>query len=458
MLVFRKQFADIPPVKEPDLHVSKRKLLLADDSITIQKVVNLTFADEGIDVVTVGDGDSAMQRIMDDLPDIVLADVNMPGLTGYQICEILRENEATRHIPVILLVGSFEPFDETEASRVGATSYLTKPFQSIRQLVAQVNELIKTPEPEEPSEELVDAKGPEQGQNAIAETSQRSEISQFETFREDRLFVMGTETIYQKPINTAETATQPHETTSGESDDIDSLYRQSVATHVEADDELIPSFPDVGIDDEMIETSFSASEAETDRLVIREPSESTPYESHFEETQEIGGLENEGFADEGNDEAQSAPVFSEPVAERAGFDHIPLVNDQTERLDPAVAEAIVNETARRMEEGQPESYQPEDLAATLPNLNISPMPFSEPRIGEETVRMESRFDTKGSGTVEFEEIDLLELPPPGSKPMVEITSPGNALEQGSNKQVVSLSPELIEMIAQRVIEKMSEKY
>jgi len=72
--------------------------------------------------------------------------------------------------------------------------------------------------------------------------------------------------------------------------------------------------------------------------------------------------------------------------------------------------------------------------------------------------MESRFDTKGSGTVEFEEIDLLELPPPGSKPMVEITSPGNALEQGSNKQVVSLSPELIEMIAQRVIEKMSEKY
>lgn len=457
MLVFRKQFADIPPVKEPDLHVSKRKLLLADDSITIQKVVNLTFADEGIDVVTVGDGDSAMQRIMDDLPDIVLADVNMPGLTGYQICEILRENEATRHIPVILLVGSFEPFDETEASRVGATSYLTKPFQSIRQLVAQVNELIKTPEPEEPSAELVDAKEPEQGQNAVAETSQRSENSQLETFRDDRLFVMGTETIYQKPINTAEAAIQPQEAVLGESDDIDSLYRQSVATNVETDDELIPNFPDVGIDDEMIETSFSASEAETDRLVIQEPSESTPYEGRFEETQDLGGLSNEGFSDERIDEAQSAPVFTEPEAELSGNDHIPTVTDETERLDPAVAEAIVHETARRMDEGQPESHQPEDLAATLPNLNISPMPFSEPRIGEETVRMESRFETKGSGTVEFEGIDLLELPPPGSEPM-EITSPGNALEQGSNKQVVSLSPELIEMIAQRVIEKMSEKY
>ena len=70
--------------------MSKRTLLLADDSVTIQKVVNLTFADEGIDVVTVGDGDSAMQKIYEISPDVVLADVHMPGLNGYQICEIVR--------------------------------------------------------------------------------------------------------------------------------------------------------------------------------------------------------------------------------------------------------------------------------------------------------------------------------------------------------------------------------
>ena len=83
--------------------MSKRKLLLADDSITIQKVVNLTFADEGIDVVTVGDGDAALAHLASEIPDILLADVNMPGPTGYEICEQLRANEATRGVPVILL-------------------------------------------------------------------------------------------------------------------------------------------------------------------------------------------------------------------------------------------------------------------------------------------------------------------------------------------------------------------
>lgn len=123
--------------------MSKRKLLLADDSITIQKVVNLTFADEGIEVVAVGDGDSAMQKINESLPDLILADVNMPGLSGYEICEQIKQNAETKAIPVILLVGSFEPFDEAKAERIGADDYLTKPFQSIRQLVNKVTDLLE---------------------------------------------------------------------------------------------------------------------------------------------------------------------------------------------------------------------------------------------------------------------------------------------------------------------------
>lgn len=122
--------------------VSKHKLLLADDSITIQKVVNLTFADEGIEVISVGDGNSAMEKFDELTPDLVMADINMPGLSGYEICERIKGNDATRRIPVILLVGSFEPFDEQEAQRVGADDYLTKPFQSIRQLVSKVSDLL----------------------------------------------------------------------------------------------------------------------------------------------------------------------------------------------------------------------------------------------------------------------------------------------------------------------------
>lgn len=124
--------------------MSKHKLLLADDSITIQKVVNLTFADEGIEVISVGDGNSAMAKFEEFTPDLVMADINMPGLSGYEICERIRQNEATRRIPVILLVGSFEPFDEAEAQRVGANDYLTKPFQSIRQLVTKVSDLLNS--------------------------------------------------------------------------------------------------------------------------------------------------------------------------------------------------------------------------------------------------------------------------------------------------------------------------
>ena len=124
------------------LPVSKRKLLLADDSITIQKVVNLTFADEGIEVITAGDGDAAMQKFVESRPDLVMVDVNMPGMDGYRICELIKQDKETKQIPVILLVGSFEPFNEEEARRVGADDYLTKPFQSIRQLVNKVSGLL----------------------------------------------------------------------------------------------------------------------------------------------------------------------------------------------------------------------------------------------------------------------------------------------------------------------------
>ncbi len=119
-----------------------RKLLLADDSITIQKVVDLTFADEGVKVVCVGNGREAIERLEEVTPDVVLADVFMPEMNGYQVCEYMKQHDKFKHIPVILLVGSFEPFDEAEARRVGADDTLTKPFQSIRRLIEKVGGLV----------------------------------------------------------------------------------------------------------------------------------------------------------------------------------------------------------------------------------------------------------------------------------------------------------------------------
>jgi CheY-like chemotaxis protein len=119
-----------------------RKLLLADDSLTIQKVVSLTFGDEAMEVTTVGGGAAALEHLGGSLPDIVLADVFMPEPNGYALCERIKRDERTRHIPVVLLVGTFEPFNEAEARRVGADEVLTKPFQSIRDLVNKVGGLL----------------------------------------------------------------------------------------------------------------------------------------------------------------------------------------------------------------------------------------------------------------------------------------------------------------------------
>ena len=136
--------------------LSGRKLLLSDDSITIQKLVELTFSDEGVKVICVSNGREALERLEEFVPDIVLADVFMPHVSGYEVCEYIKQSENLKHIPVMLLVGSFEPFDEAEARRVGANDTLTKPFQSIRRLLEKVGVLVAERPPQEqiPTAEL----------------------------------------------------------------------------------------------------------------------------------------------------------------------------------------------------------------------------------------------------------------------------------------------------------------
>jgi CheY-like chemotaxis protein len=161
-----------------------RKLLLADDSATIQKVIDLTFADEGVQVVSVSNGQDAIDRLLELKPDVVLADVFMPSPNGYEVCEYVKTNEQLKHIPVMLLVGSFEPFDEAEARRVGADDILTKPFQSIRRLIDRVGALVSSPpvEKERPTEELPQAETP--AEEAFMDTHEL-EVTTADTLRLD---------------------------------------------------------------------------------------------------------------------------------------------------------------------------------------------------------------------------------------------------------------------------------
>ncbi len=107
-----------------------RKLLVADDSATIQKVVTLAFAGEDFVVESVSSGDEAINKAKIWGPDLILADVYMPGPNGYEVCEAVKTHPELSHVPVILLVGAFEPFDEVEAARVKCDAFLTKPFDT----------------------------------------------------------------------------------------------------------------------------------------------------------------------------------------------------------------------------------------------------------------------------------------------------------------------------------------
>jgi CheY-like chemotaxis protein len=117
------------------------KLLLADDSVTIQRVIELTFADEDVKVTAVGDGQAAIDRIAMEPPDIVLADVGMPARDGYEVAAFVKNDPALAHIPVLLLTGAFEPVDEARASAVRCDGVLAKPFEP-QLLIGRVRELL----------------------------------------------------------------------------------------------------------------------------------------------------------------------------------------------------------------------------------------------------------------------------------------------------------------------------
>ncbi len=120
-----------------------QRLLLADDSITIHKVVELILANEGFEIKAVTNGEDALAIIYTFKPDIVLADVEMPRLNGYFLCEKIKQDPSTSDIPVILLAGAFEPFDEELAKRVESDGFVVKPFES-QELISKINETLSS--------------------------------------------------------------------------------------------------------------------------------------------------------------------------------------------------------------------------------------------------------------------------------------------------------------------------
>ena len=122
------------------------RLLVADESVTMQKMVRLAYATEDAEIEAVFNGDAALDILYEFRPDVILAAVSMPGYNGYEVCELIRQDPEFATLPVILLAGAFDPFDEEEAVRVEASGHLTKPFDT-----SEMIEMIERLRPESSS-------------------------------------------------------------------------------------------------------------------------------------------------------------------------------------------------------------------------------------------------------------------------------------------------------------------
>jgi len=121
--------------------MAKGKILVVDDEIYIVHILDFSLGMEGYEVLTALDGEQAVDKARSEHPDLIVLDIMMPKLDGYETCKILKAGEDTKSIPVILLSAKGRNVDQKIGFEVGADDYITKPF-SPRKLVERINTLL----------------------------------------------------------------------------------------------------------------------------------------------------------------------------------------------------------------------------------------------------------------------------------------------------------------------------
>jgi two-component system alkaline phosphatase synthesis response regulator PhoP len=121
--------------------VAKGKILVVDDEIYIVHILDFSLGVEGYDVMTALDGEQALAKVEQDRPDLIVLDIMMPKLDGYETCKALKSAPETRDIPIILLSAKGRNVDQKVGFEVGADDYITKPF-SPRKLVERINSIL----------------------------------------------------------------------------------------------------------------------------------------------------------------------------------------------------------------------------------------------------------------------------------------------------------------------------
>ncbi len=121
--------------------MKKGKILVVDDEVNITQILEFSFGCEGFDVITAQNGEEAVEKARREQPDLVILDIMMPKIDGYEACRILKANPLTKNIPVVLLTAKGRDIDKRLGMEVGATDYIVKPFSPAK-LIERIHRLL----------------------------------------------------------------------------------------------------------------------------------------------------------------------------------------------------------------------------------------------------------------------------------------------------------------------------
>ncbi|NIQ95085.1 MAG: response regulator [Desulfuromonadales bacterium] len=408
-----------------------KKLLLADDSITIQKVIGITFANEDYALEIVDNGDAAFEKAKSDRPDLILADVYMPGKNGYELSEALKADAALAGVPVLLLTGTFEPFDEERARAVGADDWIAKPFES-QALIDKVEALLASGAQAPPAEpaEAPKAPAPEPEPQLEPEMALEDD-SDFDSL----LTTPGDEPLDEPQTWASEPEEAPEEIALGEESGFEAEFETA-----EEDEDLWGS---VSLEEESLMDEFAEEEPAgedlwgtlNDELAVTEPEEEAVAEPSVEP--EVPVEEQE------QDQEEVLPLDETDILEAeelsgAEDQEMPVFGEDAETFGPAEEESDTGPVA---EEGF--SFEDEE------NLFLGEA-AEEPAVEESLI---SPAEALAAEKPDFEMPEAEEEPLPGA------ASAAGGSEAAVEQQVQALSDEdlnrIVEQVASRVLEKIA---
>ena len=472
-----------------------KKLLLADDSLTIQKVVGIVFANLDYQLLIADNGEAALELALKELPDLVIADVGMPGMDGFELCRRLKTEANLGGVPLLLLPGAFEHFDQATAESVGADGWLTKPFES-QALIDKVEELLAAapaqpvaaapPEPTPAEEESAEVAPVEFGvpePEMVFDEVPDAELSEAEEADD---FVSATEPVeFDEPTALEDTAAGDDiwDSVTFEEEDLKSAAEEPMAEvgsegmiqfeepepleEEEAPVASVPAETELGVsieEESTVESEEFAVEEETPAFEIE--SEESGFEiEEAEPEEEVLELGEEDILELEDDAIVEEPDEEEPVAaEPLSFEEEPAEEEPVAVEAEDEADFFTEEPEEEVSAAAPVDFSaPSFTIEPEPEVESAPEPavaaesdfvFSDPDADADLAGEASR--VSGGGAAAIDEPESYDLDAVSTEEPASATASDAAQAEAQLRQLDSSAMEaVIRKVAGPMIEKLA---